>query len=170
MENTVLENPEMTQPDERPQMLKILCILSFVCCGLMILTYSLGTMSLGLSEDVVAGFWGNVVESNPQFENLDPMDFFHKVGIYCVYGVIANIFSLIGVIMMWRLEKIGFYLYAIAELAINFYSLDIDPGHEKSYGGMIFSIAVDLVFIILYFVNLKYMNKGSNNSFVQSGS
>ena len=72
---------------------------------------------------------------------------------------------------MWRLEKIGFFIYVIAELSTNFLSLDI-KGSEgtSSMGGMIFSTVIDLVFIVMYFLNLKHMNKKNNNTFIQSGS
>lgn len=167
---TLLNNPGEFQL-ERPQFLKILCILSFVACGLLILVYALGTMSLAVNEEMITAPWTQIVEANPTLENVDPIEFFHEVGMICVYGLIATIFSLIGVIMMWRYEKIGFYLYAIAELSTNFFSLNLKTGEEeKSYGGMIFFILIDLLFIAMYFVNLKYMNKQSNNTFIQSGS
>lgn len=155
---------------ERPQFLKILCILSFVGCGLMILLYTVGAMFLGLNEQMIASFWAKAVESNPQLEDLDPIVFFHEFGMVCVYGLIATIFSLIGVIMMWRLEKIGFFIYAIAELSTNFFSMNMGNDQEKSYVGTIFAIVIDLVFIILYFQNLKHMNKKNNNTFIQSGT
>lgn len=151
-------NPEITASPERPDFLKILCILSFVGTGLMILLLGLGALSLGLSQETVDEIWPKMSENNPQFENLDGAEFFRQVGWFCVYGLLANIFSLIGVIMMWRLEKIGFYIYAASELVSNFLSLNINLGEqEKGYGGMIFWIIVDLVFIGLYFVNLKHM-------------
>jgi hypothetical protein len=162
---------QMEPQPERPQFLKVLCILSFVACGLMILIYGLGTMCLALNEEMIAGVWDKVVNANPQFENVNPMEFFHEFGMICVYCLIANLFSLVGVIMMWRLEKIGFFIYAIAELSTNFFSMNLNTGEEsKSYGGMIFSILIDLAFIVMYFLNLKYMNKKNNNTYVQSGS
>lgn len=162
---------EIEQQPERPQFLKVLCILSFIGCGLMILIYGLGTMCLAVNEEMIAGVWDKIVEANPQFENVNPMEFFHEFGMICVYSLIANIFSLVGVIMMWRLEKIGFFIYTIAELSTNFFSMNLDMGEEsKSYGGMILSIIIDLVFIVMYFLNLKYMNKKANNTFIQSGS
>lgn len=164
-------NTSLEPQTERPQFLKILCILSFIASGLMILTYALGTMALGVTEDMIAGPWEQIIAGNPKLENVNPMEFFHEVGMICVYGLIANIFSLIGVIMMWRLEKMGFFLYAAAELVTNFFSLGLNMGEEeRSYGGMIFMILVDLVFIALYFVNLKHMGKKNNNTFIQSGS
>ena len=145
---------------ERPEFLKIICILSFVACGLMILTYGLGSLTLSLSQNTINEIWPKVVEGYPQYAEVDGLEFFHNVGMVCLYGLFANVFSLIGVIMMWRLEKIGFYIYLVAELATNFFSLGMDTGtQEPSYLGLVFSILIDLVFIAMYFVNLKHMNK-----------
>ena len=45
-------------------------------------------------------------------------------------------------------------------MAINFFGLSIGVSEEnKSYGGMIFMILLDLAFIIMYAVNLKHMGK-----------
>ncbi|MDI1355933.1 MAG: hypothetical protein PSX36_13510 [bacterium] len=167
--NSQFSDAMSTEP-ERPQFLKILCILSFVGCGLMILLYSIGSMSLGLNEQMISSFWAKAIESNPQLEDLDPVVFFHEFGMVCVYGLIATIFSLIGVIMMWRLEKIGFFIYAIAELSTNFFSMNMGNAQDKSYAGTIFAVIIDLVFIVLYFQNLKHMNKKNNNTFIQSGT
>ncbi len=101
-------------PIERPDFLKIICILSFVATGLMILIYSLGSITLAMSQATIEEIWPQVIQSNPQFEDVDGLEFFHSVGLYCVYALIANIFSPIGVIMMWRMEKMGFYIYVVA--------------------------------------------------------
>jgi hypothetical protein len=148
---------------ERPDFLKIICILSFVASGLMILIFSLGSITLAMSESTIEEIWPQVIQSNPQFEDVDGLEFFHSVGLYCVYALIANIFSLIGVIMMWRLEKMGFFIYVVAELVTNFFSLNINTGNASpSYLGLVFSILFDLVFIVMYFVNLKHMNKNQS--------
>ena len=96
---------------DRPQFLKVLCILSFVACGLFILIYSLGAMAMGMSEETISGVWDKVIESQPQLESVNPVEFFHKVGKLCLYNLLTNIASLVGVILMWRLNKIGFVIY-----------------------------------------------------------
>ena len=145
---------------DRPQFLKVLCILSFVACGLFILIYSIGAMAIGISEETISGVWDKVLESQPQLESVNPVDFFHEVGKLCLYNLLTNIASLVGVILMWRLNKIGFVIYIIAELATNFMGLDMNvEGADRSSLSMIFSIAVDLVFIVMYALNLKHMNK-----------
>lgn len=145
---------------EKPQFLRVLCILSFIWCGIMIIISAIGISMLGFSEEVVNSAWEKVLQTQPQLEEVNPMEFFHEVGMWCVYSLIANIISLVGVILMWRLNKFGFFIYAIAELAINFFGASIGVNEEsKSYGSMIFFILVDLAFIIMYAVNLKHMNK-----------
>ncbi len=151
-------NTENVEAPQRPDFLKILCILSFVASGLMILVYTLGSFALSIGPDVIDEIWPQMTKSYPQFENMDGAEFFHEVGLVCVYGLIANIFSLVGLIMMWRLEQIGFFIYAIAEITINFFGLNINTGEEgPEYGSMIFSIVIDLVFIVMYYMNLKHM-------------
>ena len=145
---------------EKPQFLKVLCILSFVACGLFILIYSIGSFAIGISEETISGVWDQALVSQPQLESVNPVEFFHEVGKLCLYNLFTNIASLVGVILMWRLNKIGFVIYIIAELATNFMGLDLNvEGADKSSVSMIFSIVIDLVFIIMYAVNLKHMNK-----------
>lgn len=145
---------------EKPQFLKVLCILSFIGCGLMIICFAIGSSVLGFNEEAVNSVWDKVLQTQPQLEDVNPMEFFHEVGMYCLYALLANVVSLVGVIMMWRLNKPGFFIYAIAEVAINFFGLSIGVSEEnKSYGGMIFMILLDLAFIIMYAVNLKHMGK-----------
>ncbi|WP_317898951.1 hypothetical protein [Aurantibacillus circumpalustris] len=156
---------------QRPDFLKIICILSFVACGLMILICCIGAMALSLDATTIEKLWEKVVESNPQFDEIEPMQFVHSFGMVCVYTLISNIFSLIGVIMMWRLEKIGFVVYAIAELSTHFYSFDMGTSSKnQSSIGLIIGVLIDLIFIAMYFANLKHMNKKNNNTFIQSGS
>ena len=145
---------------ERPQFLKILCILSFVASGLLLLIYAIGTLSLRMNEEIIGTFWNEVIKVQPVLENVDPIIFFHEFGMLCIYSLILNIISLIGIIMMWRLNKIGFYIYVLAEITANFFSLNLNTGEQnQAYSGLVFPILIDLIFIGLYFMNLKHMNK-----------
>lgn len=153
---------------QRPEFLKIICILSFVACGLLIITYAMGTMAMGMSEATILSVWDKVIASQPQLENVNPVEFFHEIGKVCLYNLVANCISLIGVIMMWRLNKIGFFIYVVAELVTNFLGLDIAAGEGgKSYGTMVFWIAMDIAFIVMYALNLKHMNKNNHTQAVQ---
>jgi len=151
-------NPEPLP--SRPDFLKIICILSFVFCGIMIIIYSMGLITLFLNENTREVIWVKVIETQPQFKSLDPHEFLHAFGISCLYNLIGNVFSLIGVIMMWRFNKIGFFIYTIAELAVIFFGVNMGVGvEEKSYTTLMFVMLFDLVFIGMYAANLKYMNR-----------
>ncbi len=76
--------------------------------------------------------------------------------------LLFNLGSLAGVMMMWNLNKKGFFIYLAAELLLNF--IPFDMGQEKGAGGYIMNILIDGIFIALYAVNLKHMgNKPVSN-------
>lgn len=150
---------EIAPLPEKPQFLKVLCILSFVACGLMILICAIGSLLLFVGEDVRSQIWEKVLQTQPQLEELGQDAFFNDFGNVCLYTLLANIVSLIGVIMMWRLNKIGFFIYAAAELAVHFFGVNISSEGSGLTGGTIFWILMDLVFIMLYAMNLKHMKK-----------
>lgn len=166
MENAVNDpfTNDLAPLPEKPQFLRILCILSFISCGLLILLFGFLSLLLGLSDVMANEYWDTIIKTQPAFENINAVDFFHEVGMYSVYNLIANSVSLIGVILMWRLNKIGFFIYAAAELAVHFFDLNIHldangAAETRSSLGLVFGIFVDSIFIVLYAVNLKYMKK-----------
>ncbi|MGZ3900689.1 MAG: hypothetical protein ACXVNQ_09700 [Bacteroidia bacterium] len=152
----------------RPPFLKVLCILSFIMCGLWILIYGFGTMLLGMSEESAAMAMEKIQESSPNIKIDSPEGFVHQVGMVSLIGLLANIASLAGVIMMWKLNRIGFFIYVVAEIAVNFAGMDLNAGAEgeKSYGSLAFVLFMDAVFIVMYALNLKYMNKNRSNEVV----
>lgn len=155
-EITIDQIPEETK---RPDMLKVLCILTFIACGLELLAFGVGTMLISMGPETIAEAWDNVLKSNPEFADVDPVQFLHDVGLYCLYAFIATIFSLIGAIMMWRLDRIGLFIYTVAELTLHFFSIEMPQQKERSMGGLIFWVVVDVIFIILYFSQIKYFKK-----------
>ncbi|MBA3665561.1 MAG: hypothetical protein H0W61_15345 [Bacteroidetes bacterium] len=152
---------DLAPAPKRPQFLKILCILSFVMCGIWILIYTIGSCLLGMSEESAAAAMEKIQESSASIKIENPEGFVHEIGMVCLMGLLANIVSLLGVVMMWRLNRIGFFIYVIAELAANFIGMNMNAGSEgdKSYGSLIFIIVLDLIFIVMYALNLKHMNK-----------
>jgi len=141
---------------QRPEMLKIVSILSFIGIGLMILFGILMTFSLALSQETIDEIWPQIVASNPMFEDIESSVFFHTAGLMGLSFILFNLGSLIGVMMMWNLNKKGFYIYLAAEILVNF--LPFDLGQEKGAGSYAMNIIIDGIFIALYAVNLKHMN------------
>lgn len=121
-------------PILRPGMLTALCILIFIGSGLNLLFSLLllvlsGTISALLAD--IPGF-GEAMAALPVWE--------------LILLVLLAATSLYGAIAMWKLKKMGFYIYAGAQvimLAISFGIL-----------GLIFTV----LFIVLYYLNMKHMS------------
>jgi len=67
----------------------------------------------------------------------------------------AYALSIISVVMMFKLKKIGFYIYAPLHIIMTFYPYTQQPFELD--GGLIFNILILGAFLIFYGVNLKHM-------------
>lgn len=118
-----------TQSNPRPVFLTVLCILTFIGSGLGLLFGLLGLVAAG------------AIESFAQYlpVGVDSGIFKSIILIVMLAG------SLYGAIQMWKLKKLGFYIYAAANVVLLIMSFGIM--------GLIFTA----LFIVLYGLNLKHM-------------
>jgi hypothetical protein len=75
-----------------------------------------------------------------------------------IINAVCVIICLIGVLMMWKLKKTGFYIYVVGEIAPAIFSFALLGGFGAlgtmaMIAGLIFPIA----FIIMYALNLKHL-------------
>lgn len=144
MEQTTTTTTTTTvAPAQRPTMLTVLCILSFIFTGiaiimLVIALLGMGAVSAGASMLENAG--GTTTYTGPSTS---------LTWAYLIVGFLTALVSLYGVIKMWKLEKIGFFLYTGATV------VSIIMG--VVYSGFGIMSIVPLVFVVLYGLNLKYM-------------
>jgi hypothetical protein len=137
MEQTVTNN----EAGKRPTFLTVLCILSFIfsgigLIGLIILLIGMGAMSSLASAAVDAGG----TYTGP------------SIGLtwaYLIVGFLTTLIGLFGVIKMWKLQKVGFYIYTACVV------ISIIMGIV--YSGFGFMSILPLVFVVLYGLNLKAM-------------
>jgi len=138
MEQNVNTNTEAKQ---RPVFLTVLCILTFIGSGLIILGYILGFFALNFIDSLPS----NLMINDRNISEIE----FSEIILYLIMGFS----SLAGAILMWKLKKIGFWLYTVANIL-----LIIIPCFYN-YGSMeILMPIVTIVFISMYGVNLKYMS------------
>ena len=161
---------ETTEQNVRPQFLKVLCILSFIMCGIMLLFGLLGLKNLFMSAD-------DLMAMNPMISKL-PADSYQMIldsmqykDVNAILALLIPVISLTGVIYMWKLKKGGFYIYLIGEL-LPYILSPLTKSMSMMYamsslwgdkGTMIINVFVglvvvfDVLFIILYALNLKHM-------------
>jgi hypothetical protein len=179
MENT-LDNQfhnDLSAAPARPQFLTVLCILTWVMCGIWLLISLFGIVGqlTGSSKEAQAQRIEQLKQFNPEAAaQIEATTAEQSGGSQILSNMIIMLVTLIsafGARNMWKLKKNGFYLYILGELG--FYLSILITGKQSlslmsSLGGsaqaalglgLAIFLIIDLVFIILYGLNLKHMNK-----------
>jgi len=125
---------------KRPVFLTVLCILTFIGSGL-------GTL-FGILGIVGASFLGDLMNSIPGMGAAMGA----TTGFMIVTTVLAAA-SLFGAIQMWKLKKMGFFIYAGANIIAPIATIVMLGG-----GFAIMSFLWPVVFIVLYGLNLKHLS------------
>ena len=145
MENT--ENENIDVKVKRPKLLSFLCILTFIFTGLGCLS----SIVTPLTADIVKQY----MMSAPNYDEATMGESLKIIGAgwgYYILTFLLTLGSMIGAILMWRLRKTGFHVYAFSNLAILFVPtlvLDITISW--------YAIFFTLSFIGLYAFHLKFM-------------
>lgn len=137
---------------ERTGMLIAASVLSWIMGGLMVLGCGFMFLGRGILEKALIEKPGQF-DANQREMIQFMMDNFNR--IFLVYFV-AYIVSIVAVIFMYRLKKIGFYIYAPLHIFLTFYPYTYQPFTLD--GGSIFSVIILGAFIAFYGVNLKHMD------------
>ncbi len=138
--------PERAIKPERPNLLSILCILTFIGSGMNF-----------FSNMIIAAFHNNnaftkTAQTVAEQFNLPGIDLIldSPPAFFFVSGIMY-IFSFAGALLMWNFRKTGFHLYTIAQIL-----LIITPMYFlKMPAPSILDILFSGIFIILYSVHLK---------------
>ena len=157
-------NQENFMPAKKPQFLKVLCILTFIGTGVGLLEglYNLIKAPTALEdfqrdqeltgnmEGMSSGFMENIMEAaRLSAENALPL---------AITAIGVNLFCLFGALMMWKLRKVGFYVYVCGQL-LGIIVPIILIGFSGVFGGLMALTSIfPIAFIIMYAFNLKHMS------------
>jgi hypothetical protein len=159
-----------TNVKPRPTFLTVLCILSFVGVGLVVLSsfFNMFIYSGAAARNTIENANQILQEQNSPLgtfvENTD--EFVSTTFTMNLTAFISSFVCLAGVILMWKLKKAGFYIYSISEIAYPVIGLTLigRAGLGSSFFAsiMVLAVIISLIFaigfIIMYGVNLKHMN------------
>lgn len=157
---------------KRPQFLQVLCILSFIACGIMLLFGLYGLKNLFMTpEQIVDEMSSRMMQQMPSDSYDQMIANLQYKNISAVCGVLFPLLSLTGVILMWNLKKKGFYIYTAAELlpyvvmlaTTGTNGITAASGLMQNFQSVIYVVMglvvlFDLLFIVLYALNLKHMS------------
>ena len=163
-------NESLDFQEERglPTFLKVLCILTFIGAGIGFISAFSGIFTAEMSMN-------SMRNSSEQLKNTPFGDMGSQIEAIQKWGFISNILNTIGnglcltgAILMWRLKKIGFFLY-LGGHAISITASFLIMGSSTSSGGgnnffstimmasMFISFIFVAAFIIMYAVNYKHL-------------
>jgi hypothetical protein len=155
-------NTEAVVPAKRPTFLTVLGILSFIGIAFSLIggimnyfTYS----ALASSGDMFSNMGADGEQMNQAMNAMSDMlglDY-GKMATSAIIQASLNIPILIGVLMMWKQKKTGYYVYAAFEVIQPLIPLFLGlglAGGIMAIVGLIFAI----LFVVLYGLNLKHMS------------
>lgn len=164
-----METQTSTSP--RPTFLTIVCILSFVGLGWAIVNnlFTLAFSSTGswlydLLQTELEKALNEASRTDPAaavfleniFEGI--LQVIGHLSLLGAVGLICSVVALIGVIFMWGLKKMGFYLYVGAKVLLIVFPL-ILLGHNFVAILIAFSSMIGAaLFITLYALNFKHLH------------
>ena len=138
--------PEIPTGSKRPQVLTVLCILTFIWSGMNTFSYLF-----------IAGFFDAfMVVAREIMEKFDlpetEMLLNATPGFFLVTGLL-NIGSVVGAVFMWRRRKAGFHVYTISQILML-----ISPMYFlRLPSPSILELLLSGIFILLYSTQLKQM-------------
>jgi hypothetical protein len=139
--------PETGSKEKRPNLLTILCILTFIGSGLNafsnLMVFIFFDASMKFAAELVKAF------------KMPGMDLFlNATPIYFVVTALINAIAVGGAIQMWQLRKLGFHIYTVSQILVILAPMFFFhfPGPD------FFSIVLCGIFVLLYSYNLKKMS------------
>jgi hypothetical protein len=154
----------------RPTFLTVLCILTFIGSGFGIYSAVTNYTSAGFASEVTKDAMETAKDqideaandekgaelANKILDNVTSNITEDKIKNNAVASGIAAILTLVGAILMWGLNKKGFYIYVAGTIVSIVAPLVIYEG----FMGLLGSGAIaffGIIFVVLYFLNLKHM-------------
>jgi hypothetical protein len=109
----ISSQPQNTREDliQRPFLLTVLCLFSFVFFGLISVFFLLALLYSGSITDMVLKY-------APEYSVKS-----YTVLFYILGGLLLHALSLTGTILIWKMKRLGYLLFGTSSLIISIYQL-----------------------------------------------
>lgn len=134
-----------------PELLKVLCILTFLGSGL--------SSAANLLTFLLIDEWKMALDQGvfEQFDGLfDPSAIQILVNVEKLFFLVQGLLytaSFWGAYLMWKLRKKGFHIYSVAQILI----LIVQKLYLPSLPFPVIPLLLTITFILLYYRNVQYM-------------
>lgn len=170
MENFQSDQPAVPVIPSRPPFLTILCILTFIGSGWGIISgvsgYFTANATAGVAQAAVddareeienKGIAGSTFAEkvlSGTSEMLQP----EKLKKNALFSIVASVFTLLGGILMFGLNKTGFYSYILGTaIGVAGPFVAFGGGNVMTILSSSFTAFIGILFVILYGLNVKHL-------------
>ncbi len=140
----------MEENKERPELLTVLCTLTFIGSGFSMLANGILFLVFDQFREIFTGqdgysFLGSEID----------LSFLAGISSWFFFAMgITQMLSFAGAYEMFRLKKKGFHLYTMAQIML----LIIPKVFIPSLPFPFFEMMISAIFVLLYFKNLQFMS------------
>lgn len=140
----------MEENKERPELLTVLCTLTFIGSGISMLANGILFLVFDQVREIFTGqdgysFLGSEID----------LSFLAGISNWFFFAMgITQMLSFAGAYEMFRLKKKGFHLYTMAQIML----LIIPKVFIPSLPFPFFEMMISAIFVLLYFKNLQFMS------------
>ena len=140
------------EENTRPELLKILCILTFIGSGLSLVSNLIMFMTIDIVREYFEKGMFDFLEENMDLSALEILVSINS--IYFLLQALLFALAIYGAYIMWNLRKLGFHFYVIAQIILLILPQIFLPGLPFPT----FELIISAIFVTLYAKNLQYMN------------
>ena len=147
-------------PVVRPRGLTVICILTFIFSGLSFVSYLFYTLNYNYLSEYNNQYL-ELIKNSPYLKGLFDVEVMTKTldlltGTSVWFYILTTLLysaSLGGAILMFRLKKVGFHAYTVAQIMLLIIPLIYMPGFKTDFSNVIITV----VFILIYATHLRIM-------------
>lgn len=159
METSAL-NTEQSAPKKRPTFLTVLCVLTFIASALSLV---FGILAILNMEANLRAYYEQAAQMpTPEYQDmmLGLAHLMEEYGMLLqIMGLIGSLGCIYGAWAMWRLQRMGFYVYALCEITPALFSLYVMGFGSGMFVVMsLFTIGIPALFVFLYALNWKHLD------------
>ena len=144
----------------RPLGLTVICILTFIFSGLSCVSYLFYTLNYNYLSEYNNQYL-ELIKNSPYLKTLldievltKTLDLLSETSVwFYILTTLLYTASLVGAIVMFKLRKVGFHLYTVAQILLLIIPLIYITGFKTDFS----NVAITIVFILIYAKHLRIM-------------
>lgn len=160
MENNIsIENQPVGDSQKRPQFITVLCILTFIGCGLAFIGAIWGYFSIKASETLLENMGSAEGDTYGMMSGMQEtmIKAVENAVPNLIIGIVCSLLCLYGALQMWKLKKMGFFIYSVGEITPAIAAFFLGGGGLIGGAGAVMGLLFAMVWIVLYAINFKHL-------------